>query len=78
MGEEFRKALANTLIRQEKRIAMLEMTLSNLLRYLEEKGVLSEGEIDDLFDASERLTEMEIRERVDLVKEAFGLTASPQ
>lgn len=78
MGEEFRKALASTLIRQEKRIAMLEMTLSNLLRCLEEKGVFSESEIDDLFDASERLTEMEIRERVDVVKEAFGLTASPQ
>ncbi len=75
MGEEFKRAVAQTLIRQEKRIAMLEMTLSSLLHCLEEK-LLSDAEVDDLFDSAEKLTEMEVRERVDQVREAFGLTVS--
>jgi len=74
MGEEFKRALAKTLISQEKRIAMLEMTLSSLLHCLEEKQVLSDTEVDDLFDAAEKLTEREVQERVDQVREAFGLT----
>lgn len=75
MGEEFKKALAQTLVRQEKRIAMLEMALTSLLRYLStEKQILSESEIDDLFDSAKRLTELEVGERVEEVREAFGLT----
>lgn len=75
MGEEFKKALAQTLVRQEKRIAMLEMALTSLLSYLStEKQILSESEIDDLFDSAKRLTELEVKERVEEVREAFGLT----
>ena len=55
---------------------MLEMTLSSLLHCLEEKQLLSDAEVDDLFDSAEKLTEMEVRERVDQVREAFGLTVS--
>jgi len=74
MGEEFKRALAKTLIRQEERIAMLEMTISNLLHCMEEKQVFSDVEIDDMFDAAERLTTLEIKDRVEQVREAFGLT----
>lgn len=77
MGEEFNKAVAQALIRQEKRIAMLENIISHLFHYLStEKGVLSEQEIDHLFDTAERLTELTSRDRLEQVREAFGLPLS--
>jgi len=76
MGEEFKRALANTLMRQEKRIAMLEIALSTLLHLLEENQVLTSAEIDDLFDSAQQLTETEVKDRLEKVREAFGLTVS--
>lgn len=74
MGEEFLKALVQTLVRQERRIAMLEVTLMHLLDHLtEEKGLLTEDEVDDLLATSERLTELEVKDRVEEVCEAFDL-----
>jgi len=74
MGEDFKRAVASTLIRQEKRIAMLEMTLSSLLLRMEDKAMFSEVEIDDLFDSAKQLTEHEVKDRIEQVCEAFGLT----
>lgn len=74
MGEDFKRAVASTLIRQERRIAMLEMTLSSLLLRMEDKDLFSEVEIDDLFDSAEALTEEEVKDRIEQVCEAFGLT----
>lgn len=76
MGEEFKRAVAQTLIRQEKRIAMLEMMISSLLHGLEEKQLMTDAEVEDLFDSAEKLTEMEVQERVGQVREAFGLTVT--
>ncbi len=74
MGEDFKRAVASTLIRQEKRIAMLEMMLSSLLLRMEDKAMFSEVEIDDLFDSAKQLTEHEVKDRIEQVCEAFGLT----
>ncbi len=74
MGEEFTKAVAQTLVRQEKRIAMLENIISYLLHHLsEEKGVFTEDEVDQMFDSAQQLTDLDSKERLDQVCEAFGL-----
>ena len=74
MGEEFKQALASVLIKQEKRISMLEIALSTLLHDLEEKQIMTSDEIDDLFDSAQELTEIEVKDRLEMVREAFGLT----
>jgi hypothetical protein len=74
MGEDFKQALASVLIKQEKRISMLEIALSTLLHDLEEKQIMTSDEIDDLFDSAQELTEVEVKDRLEQVREAFGLT----
>jgi hypothetical protein len=74
MGEDFKQALASVLIKQERRISMLEIALSTLLHGLEEKQIMTSDEIDDLFDSAQELTEIEVKDRLEQVREAFGLT----